>query len=202
MDYIKDRRTTARITVGIMERHQAGQEEALVEVGGEEGRLEAAHGPRGSPAGRRGCLNCAVALATAMGLVTVALAAAFILHLVTFTAASCNQDSSPPNAQAEFNVTWKQQRSDEPGRYDICTVNKSANYLIYGEAKSPASREASLVQTWKNVNGIIRTVRRKDGDDEGEFIFLDKVNLFSGTRISIRFQSAPPTSCRFLVFRL
>ncbi|XP_056269924.1 uncharacterized protein LOC130193484 [Pseudoliparis swirei] len=156
----------------------------------------------GSPADRRGYLNCAVTLAALMGVVTSALAAAFILHLVTFTAASCNPDSGPSDAQAEFNVTCRKQTGgDEPGRYDICTVNKSANYVIYGEARSPASRQVSLVQTRGNEDRPIKTIRGGE-DGEGEFVFLETVNMISGTRISVLFTSGTPTSCRFLVFKL
>ncbi|TNN60581.1 hypothetical protein EYF80_029182 [Liparis tanakae] len=192
-----------------MEGRQAGQEDALVEKGSpvgvraEVGSPVGGRAEVGSPADRRGYLNCAVTLAALMGVVAVALAAAFILHLVMFTTASCNPDSGPPDAQAEFNVTCKQQTGgDEPGRYDICTVNKSANYVIYGEVRSPASPEVSLVQTRRNMNMPIKTVH----GGEGEFVFLEKVNMISGTRISVVFTPGPPTgprtSCHFLVFRL
>ena len=75
-----------------MERREAGQQEALVEVkvGTGTDSSEVIHPPRGSPAGHPGCLKCAVALATMMGLVIVALVAGFSLHLYMFTP-SCNQ---------------------------------------------------------------------------------------------------------------
>lgn len=90
MCYIKEPIFTTSITVCTMERHEAGQQEALVEVRVGTDSSEAIHLPRGSPADRPGCLKCAVALATMMGFVIVALVAGFILHLFMFTP-SCNQ---------------------------------------------------------------------------------------------------------------
>lgn len=73
-----------------MEKHQAGQEETLVDVRVGTDSLEVTHRPRGSPADNCSCFKCTVALATVMGLVIVALVAGFLLHFVMFPP-SCNQ---------------------------------------------------------------------------------------------------------------
>lgn len=70
-----------------MERHQAGQEDRLMEV---QIGMEVVRQPRASPVNRHACLKCMVALATAMGLVIVALVAGFVLQYFVF-APSCNQ---------------------------------------------------------------------------------------------------------------
>lgn len=73
-----------------MEKHQAGQEEALVKVKMETDSVEAVHQHRGLPADRHGCFKYVAALATVMGLVIATLVAGIFLHYF-MVIPSCNQ---------------------------------------------------------------------------------------------------------------
>lgn len=82
--YIKTQPPSMSFTSCIMEKHQAEQEEKLVEV-----KMDTcAHQPRGSHEDRRGCFNrCLAALVSVMGLVIVALCIVFFYFM------SCKQVS-------------------------------------------------------------------------------------------------------------
>eukprot|EP00064_Thunnus_orientalis_P006947 superscaffoldBa00000747_g6966 len=167
-----------------MEKHQAGQEETLVEV-----KMEMDSQPRGSPADRSGCFKCVVALAIVMGLVIVAVMAGFILHVFMFSS-SCNQDAGPPSATAKVNITRILKESDEKGRYDIFTTDKAGTYLIYGWVKisDNTSEEIILQCTWENTNRTIQKKHREKNETE-IFSFFDRVQLANNSRMSIYFKS-------------
>ncbi|XP_078025259.1 uncharacterized protein LOC144463733 [Epinephelus lanceolatus] len=176
-----------------MERHQAGQEEALVEVKLEMDSLEALHGPRGSPVDRCGCFKCAGGLAAVMGLVTVALVAGFFLHFFMFMP-SCNQDTPPSNDTAKINTTFKLKMSG-----DIFTVNKTATYLIFGWVRfsDDTSKEVTLMQTLKGNN---RTIEKKTIEEE--FCFIgQKVILLNSSSLSI-YSKSHYTDSLFHVYEL
>ncbi|KAK9519226.1 hypothetical protein VZT92_021967 [Zoarces viviparus] len=200
MDYIKEHRaiSTTSIRVCIMERHQAGQKDALVEVGVEKDCLEAAHRPKGSHCCR--CLNCAVALSAVMALVIVALVTGFILHFFIFTKASCNQDSSPSMAREKFNITCDEKKRDEKKGWAIFTVNKTGDYFIYGEVKNANREELTLTQSLENQGSV--PIQKIEREQDSVFIFSNKVELISGTRISIDLMPTDPGSCYFLFYEL
>ncbi|KAM7410283.1 hypothetical protein PAMA_001633 [Pampus argenteus] len=187
------------ITVCIMEKHQAGQKETLVEVEMDYARLDSldvVRRSRGPPTAHTGCFRCVVALAAAMGLVIVAGVAGFILHVFMFES-SCGQEAELPSNTAKVNMTCTLKESDEKGRYNIFTVDKTATYLIYGWVTlSDTSEEVILMQMWENRN---RTLQKKQSKTES--FFFVKVKLASNSRISIYFKSTC-TDSSFHVYEL
>lgn len=74
----------AHISTRIMEAHQAGQQDTLIDINMEKERLDNNSTARASNADCRGCFKCVVALATLMGLVILGLVVFIILYGVTF----------------------------------------------------------------------------------------------------------------------
>ncbi|XP_077963942.1 uncharacterized protein LOC144411376 isoform X2 [Gasterosteus aculeatus] len=171
MDYIKDIMCITSFTECTMEGHQVGQRDALVMV---------ENPPGDSPADRRGGFKCAAASASVMGGVMVALGTAFMLHLFMSTP-SCSQGSSPSDAQVKFNVTCTQRKMNPEQRYLVFTINRTAHYFIYGEIESNLEGELVLTQTHGDDS---RTIQKRNHQD-GKYVVLEKVQLHSGTSISI-----------------
>ncbi|KAI3368940.1 hypothetical protein L3Q82_025916, partial [Scortum barcoo] len=163
-----------------MERHQAGQEETLMEVRMEKYSWEAVHRPRGSPEDRHGCFKCAVALAVVMGLLTVALVA-FILYFFMFTP-SCIQGAPLLNDTAR-NCTASTLKESDEGKYDIFTVDTSTNYTIFVWVKF-SNVTSEMVCLWRLLKEKEKPLTRKNVNGE-EIVFSEKKVLIETSRIYI-----------------
>ncbi|KAF0042340.1 hypothetical protein F2P81_005872 [Scophthalmus maximus] len=152
--------------------------------------MEVVRQPRASPVNRHACLKCMVALATAMGLVIVALVAGFVLQYFVF-APSCNQDARPLSDAAKVHISRTLKKGGEQGSYDIFTVDKTATYLIYGWVKlsDVANEEIVLKQTDVNNEGQNEGTIQKRTVSNTEIFFFEKLLLANGVRISITSKS-------------
>lgn len=66
-------------------------------------------------------------------------------------------------------------------RYLVFTINRTAHYFIYGEIESNLEGELVLTQTHGDDS---RTIQKRNHQD-GKYVVLEKVQLHSGTSISI-----------------
>ncbi|KAK2907647.1 hypothetical protein Q8A73_008720 [Channa argus] len=137
-----------------MERHEAGQEEKLVET------FKGVHPPRdGGTVDSRCCYKCLVAVVAGMGLVILTiLLLGFISYYFGFFP-QCNQDAPSPEGTGKVDITCKLNvETDEKGRYDILTVNKAANYLVYGWVKltNITDEETARFMCWNSDQDEIR----------------------------------------------